>query len=59
MLVKHIQLASYSKLQFLTQVTLQLLILADEVSGNVNDFTDLRINKAAKDKHPFRKPNRC
>ena len=43
--VKHIQLASYSKLQFLTQVT--PLILADEVSGNVNDFTDL-MNKKAK-----------
>ena len=46
MLVKHIQLASYSKLQFLTQVT-QPLILANEVSGNVNDFTDL-MNKKAK-----------
>ena len=45
--MKHIQLASYSKLQFLTQVTAATLILADEVSGNVNDFTDL-MNKKAK-----------
>ena len=45
--MKHIQLASYSKLQFLTQVTAAALILGDEVSGNVNDFTDL-MNKKAK-----------
>ena len=45
-LVKHIQLASYSKLQFLTQVTLHFNF-SDEVSGNVNDFTDL-MNKKAK-----------
>ena len=44
--MKHIQLASYSKLQFLTQVT-RSFNFSDEVSGNVNDFTDL-MNKKAK-----------